>query len=113
MSLSSVGVVEELSQKTCQDREQAPDTQKLMQKRYDNKNQKKIRPLLPDFAAISAVSAIFPPKRDPPCKGSYNSRRHWIETPGASQALTAAHHLNHVNHSSDITQTLANSRKLS
>ncbi len=87
-----------------------------MQKRYDNKNQKKIHPLLPDFSAISAISAIsatFPPKHDPPCEGLYNSRRRWNETPGASQALTAAHHLNHVNHSSDITQTLANARKLS
>ena len=81
-----------------------------MQKRNDNKNQKKNRPLLPVF---SAISAIFPPKHDPPCKGSYNSRRHWNETSSASQALTAAHHLSHVYHSSDITQTLVNSRKLS
>ena len=81
-----------------------------MQKRNNNKNQKKNHPLLPDFSAISAISAIFPPKHDPPCEGSYNSRRHWNETPSASQALTAAHHRNH---GSDNPKTLVNSHKLS
>ena len=87
-----------------------PHTQKLMQKCNDSKNQKKNHPLLPDF---SAISAIFPPKHDPPCKGPYNSRRHWNETSSASQAITAAHPISPMNCSSDNTQTLATSRQLS
>ena len=84
-----------------------------MQKRNDSKNQKKNHPLLPDFSAISAISAIFPPIHDPPCKGSYNSRRHWNETSSASLAITAAHPISPMNCSSDNTQTLATSRQLS
>ena len=44
---------------------------------------------------------------------SHNPRRQWYETPGASQALITAHHINHKNCSSDITQTLVNAHKLS
>ena len=84
-----------------------------MQKRNDNKSRKKNYPLLPDFSAISAISAIFPPKHAPPCKGSYNSRRPWNETHGAGQAFITAHHPNHLNHSSDNPQTLVNAHKLS
>ena len=53
---------------SCQCRESALGTKKLMQKRNGNKSQKKIRPLLPDFSAIPAISAILTPKFVPPYK---------------------------------------------
>ena len=85
-----------------------------MQKRNDSKNQKKkftrFYPTFPPFP-------LFPPYT------RQNTTRHVKvrttladtenETPGASQALITAHHPNHVNHSSDITQTLVIARKRS
>ena len=122
MSLSFVGVVEEHRRELARTGNRRQTRKKRCKSVTTTRAREKIRPLLPDFSAISAVSAMFPPKHAPPCKGSYNSRRHWNETPGASQALTAAHHLNLVNHSSlvnhnsDVTkhsQTLVNARKRS
>ena len=85
-----------------------------MQKHNDSKNQKKKSPAFTRlFRHFRHIPAIFPPIHDPPCKGSYNSRRHWNETSSASLAITAAHPISPMNCSSDNTQTLATSRQLS
>ena len=85
---------------------------KVMQRCNNSKCQKKIRPLLPDFSAISAIPAKTRPAMSELVQLSYNARKQSSGLAGAGEAPITAHHMNHKNCSSDM-QTLVNARNLS